>query len=380
MKQLKVAIIHNIIAPYRIPLFEKLAAYPNVNLTVYFCSETHKIRKWDVSKNLNFKYEVLPGFLFQPRSIIFNINPVIVKKIKGEKFDVVIIGGCSDITSQLAFFTSKILQTPIILWSEGIEMSPSILGKLILPLTKYFVKRCDAIIVPGTMSRDFHFKLGAELKKIFIAPNTVDNKKIIDEIEKLRPNRSELRAKQGYSNEKIILSISQIIERKGIRYLIDAFKKINQYDTNVLLLIIGDGELKDELKNYCLRNNLSNVIFTGWVSEKEKMMYYSIANLFVLPTLSDVWGLSINEAMVCELPVITTTEAGCSQDLIVPGLNGYDIEPRDADQLFKSIKCIILENSDNKMGFESKKIIQNNFTVEKTVQGFVDAINYCLAK
>jgi glycosyltransferase involved in cell wall biosynthesis len=380
MKKNKVALVHNIIAPYRIPIFEGLAASPDIDLTVYFCSETHSYRKWEVLKDVNYNYEILPGFLFQLRDITVNINIPIIKKLRSGNFDIVIIGGCVDFTSQMAYFFSKIHHKPVILWSEGIEPSSSLVGKLIQPIINHIVRGCTAIIVPGTMSRDYHKGITNEENNIFIAPNSIDNEKYLNEIMRLNPKRDMIKEKLGYKDVKIILSLSQIIERKGIIYLIQAFELIRRENPDVILLIVGAGEQKDDLIKYCLEKNLSNVFFPGWVDEYEKIVYYSISDLFVLPTLSDVWGLSINEAMVTGLPVITTTKAGCSKDLIVPGLNGYIVTPKDVNGLFNAINTVLLDNHDNNLGIKSQQIIQEHFCVEKMIKGFIDAINYCLTE
>ena len=109
MKKYKVALIHNIIAPYRIPLFEGLANHPSVDFFVYYCSSTHKERKWDVSENDKYNYLILPGITIELSGIIYHINPSIVRMLIKEKYDAVIIGGYSDFTTQTAFFLSKLI-------------------------------------------------------------------------------------------------------------------------------------------------------------------------------------------------------------------------------------------------------------------------------
>ena len=167
MKKNKVALIHNIIAPYRIPLFEGLANHPSIDFYAYFCSKTHKERKWDISENNKFKYQILTGIAIELSPFIYQINPSIVRELIKEKYDAVIIGGYTDFTTQTAFFLSKLMKKPILLYSEGTKPLKPI-WKIINPFEKYIIRNTDAIIVPGRCSKNFHIKMGAKKEKIFM--------------------------------------------------------------------------------------------------------------------------------------------------------------------------------------------------------------------
>ena len=312
MKKYKVALIHNIMSPYRIPLFEKISNSPHINLITYFCSKTHVERKWDILDSDKYKYEILTGTTIEYSGIIYHINPSIIVKLIKEKYDIVIIGGSSDFTTQAAFVCSRLLRIPVILWSENIGNSESSLVKIVSPFTKYIIRNVDALIVPGFMSRDFHIKCGVSPKNIFIAPNSVNNNIFMKE--NSRPHRIQMKNGLNIEGKKVILFVGQLIERKGLWYLLKSYKKLSDEIQNVCMIIVGDGCLKNDLSSFCVKENIKNVKFTGWVSDIQKCDFYSIADVFVLPTLHDVWGLVINEAMASGLPVITTKSAGASED------------------------------------------------------------------
>lgn len=377
MKKYKVAIIHNIISPYRVPLFEGLSKLPSIDLFVYFCAKTHKERKWDILESDRYNYEILSGVTLEIGCIIYHINPSIISKLIKGKYEVVILSGCTDFTTQAAFVTSKLLKTPVILWSEGIEGAQSLLGKVISPLTKYIVRNVDAVIVPGMMSRDFHIKQGAVQEKIFIAPNIVDNKMFMQQSQKIKKEKEGLKQELNIQNVKIILFVGQLIKRKGVEYLLKAYKKLKYEYDGICLVIIGDGALKNELEEICIKEHIKGVHFTGWVSEEQKIIYYSIADLFILPTLEDVWGLVINEAMCCGLPVISTKAAGCAVDMTLPGENGFIVDAASVEQLYSAMNEIILNDElARKMGKKSLEIIERMFCLGKLVNGFVSAIEY----
>lgn len=379
MEKYKVALIHNIIAPYRILFFERLYEHPSIDLSIYFCAKTHKHRKWDILESDRYNYEILSGITLELAGITYHINPPIISKLIKEKYDVVILNGTTNFTTQAAFITSKFLKTPTILWSEGIESAQSLLGKFISPLTKYIVRNVDAVVVPGTMSRDFHIKQGAVPEKIFIAPNIVDNEMFVLQSSKLKKEKERLKQELNIQNEQVILFVGQLIKRKGSEYLIRAYRKLKEEYDNVCLVIIGDGVLKSKLEEICIEEHIEDVRFTGWVSEEQKIIYYSISDLFVLPTLSDLCPLVLNEAMACGLPVISTNAAGCAMDLIIPGDNGFIVDAGNVDQLYAVMGKIVLnEGVARKMGEKSLEIIESRYTIDKIVNGFVSAIDYAI--
>jgi len=379
MEKYKVAFIHNIIAPYRVPLFEHLSRHPSIELFVYFCANTHKNRRWGVLESNKYDYKVLQGVTLILFGYNYHVNPSIVSKLIKGKYDVVILSGNPDFTTHIAFLTCKLLKIPVIWWSEGIENSQSMAGKLINPITKYIVKNVNSIIVPGNLSLNFHVKMGAEFDKIFLAPNTIDNDLFIKNSSQIKKDKSEFKRSLNFDNKEVILYLGQLIEVKGVEYLIKAYNMLKQEHDEICLNIIREGVLKDKLEKMCIENNIKDVYFKGWVSEEMKYIYYSTSDLFVLPTLDDVWGLVINEAMCCGLPVISTKAAGASWDMIIPEENGYVVEPSNLDQLYLAMKNIMEDKFlRDKMGKKSLEIVKTKFNIANMINGFVSAIEYSL--
>jgi glycosyltransferase involved in cell wall biosynthesis len=346
----KVVLIHNIISPYRVPLFEGLSNHPSIDLTVYFCAKTHKHRKWDVLESEDYKYEILSGTTLEFSGITYHINPSIVSRLINGKYDAVILSGNPDFTTHIAFLTCKLLKIPFIWWSEGIETSQSTLGKLISPFTKYIIRSSASVVVPGILAKKFHMKLGAASEKIFFAPNIVDNDLFIKKSSTFKQNIVSIKQELNLPNKKIILYVGRLIEAKGLLYLLESYKKLKLEYNDICLVFVGNGSFKDKLENLCVEENINDVIFTGWLSD-ERIKYYSIADIFVFPTLRDVWGLVINEAMCCGLPVVSTKAAGSSIDMIKPGENGFIVDAEDVNHLYFAMKEITSNKElANKMG------------------------------
>jgi len=273
----KVAILHNIVTPYRLDLFEEIASQPGIDCTVYYYTEKYSDRLWDTKQN-NTKYasQILPGLTVNLPllNIPFSINPSITKEIRNNGYDVVIVGGFSDVSSLLAILQCKILGKKIIIWSELTGHFLSTRSKLYLPIIRFIFHFSDAFIVPSTMAKAFHLKMGVPSSKVFISPNTIDNKKYTNVSRKYREEKEKIKAELSLSEEKIILFMGRLIERKGLLYLLESFNRLQKERDDIALVIVGEGAQKAELLEFCKKKQIESVYFPGFVTEDEKMKYY----------------------------------------------------------------------------------------------------------
>jgi glycosyltransferase involved in cell wall biosynthesis len=238
------------------------------------------------------------------------------------------------------------------------------------------LQRSNAVVAAGTKAKEFFLRCGVDPRKIFVSPDAsvpIFDDNIVSEKEKLKK-------KLGVEGKCIVLYFGRLVERKGVAVLIKAFSKIQKSFSNSVLVIAGEGEERKKLEDLCVELKLKNVIFTGYVVEKSKSLYFSIADVFVLPSVThsgEVWDLVLNEAMSLGKPVISTTAAGASYDLIKNGLNGYIVKGGDIDGLSNAIEDLLRSPEKmRRMGLESKRIVENYFTFDKMVEGFVKAIKY----
>ena len=379
MRRYKVAIITNIPAPYRIPLFEKIAEHPSVDLHVYFTAVSEGNREWSVELSDRFNYKILPGFTLKyPGKELFSyhFNISIIQELIRNDYDVIIAGGYASFATQISFFLCKMRKVPFILWSGGTINEPSLLRKISLPLAKFIVRNSDACIAYGTRAKEYLVSLGASPEKVFIAYNTVDTDFFRQQNFKFKAQKDDLNDKMGIKNKKIALYIGQLIERKNVKLLIKAYSKLKD-ELDIALLIVGNGMQKNELKNLCIKNNINDVFFVGFKQKEELPWYYAMSDLFVLPSAQEVWGLVLNEAMACGLPVIATDKVGASVDLIKNQENGYVVESRNIEQLYEAMKKILANPKiEESMSKRSQEMIEESFTIEHAAKGFVSAIEY----
>lgn len=382
MKKLKVMILHNIISPYRNPLFEELSK--KYDLMVYFCKENDKERKWSTKlDDYSFKYKILPHKQIGP----FVINPTIKDELEKEDFDIYILGE----NPENAFIIKKILKfakrrnKKIILWNE--KINNKILSLINLKKSKNVLKKISYNLI-NLIYKKYRLKIYSKTN-VFIAFSKKSTKFLIEEginISKIKTTsqimpeiilpKSMWKSKpKEYKNKKIIFHIGYLTERKGINYLIEAFNKLNRKDT--LLLIAGTGEEENKLKKLAKDNK--NIIFLGYKDGIKKADYYSISDFFVCPTLHDCWGLVINEAFYYGLPVISTNKAGAIE-LIEESKTGFIIKDKNVGQLKEAMKKLLdnpkllKQMKQNVSKISKSKIVDINTSVKT----FEKAINYAI--
>ena len=125
---------------------------------------------------------------------------------------------------------------------------------------------------------------------------------------------------------------------------------------------------------YCREHKFRDVFFEGFKQQNELPFYYGVADIMVVPSMRDEWGLVMNEAMAASLPVIASDRAGATHDLIEHGVNGYRFSAGEAGELAHWL-AELLENEvlRHQMGERSLEIIQQ-FSPRKCAEGFLRAI------
>jgi glycosyltransferase involved in cell wall biosynthesis len=235
------------------------------------------------------------------------------------------------------------------------------------------VRLNNAYIPSGIESREFLVSLGAPEDRCFTAVDAIEDIRRSPEYEKIHEESKRVRSEQS---DLVLLFSGQLIERKGLDLLFAAYEKIHDL-SDVALWIMGSGPLEKELKEDALRKDLRNVKFLGFMNEREKWIYYLVSDVFVLPTREDVWGLVVNEAMLCGLPVICSKFAGCCSDLVEDEKTGFVIDPNDTESFANVLRTVI--TGDGLRGTMSERAREKacEYSIEESAKGFLSAISFC---
>lgn len=372
MKQ-RLIIITEIIAPYRIPVFNALAQNPEIDLRVIFLAKTDpSTRQWRIyAEEIKFSYEILPSWRTRLKKYNLLLNQKVAVALRNANPDVIICGGYNYLASWQALRWAKHNRVPFLLWSESTANDNRAGHRVVESLKKKFFDKCDGCIVPGTSAGEYGRRMNVDPERIFVAPNAVDNHLFASRADHARRASPRMRAELNLPAQYFIFA-GRLVKSKGVFELWEAYGSLNEdLRSQFGLVFAGDGPLRPELESIAKSISPGTIRFAGFLQRDELACYYGLANCLVFPTHSDPWGLVVNEAMACGLPVICGQTAGCAADLVKT--NGRLIDSRNVDQLVHAMQEIASDaDLRRRMSRESLKIIQN-YSPEICASGMAQA-------
>lgn len=369
----RVVIITEIIAPYRIPVFNALAREITIDLHVIFLSKTDaSLRQWRAYEDeIRFSYEVLPSWRQRIGKYNILLNHSLAGALHNADPDLIICGGYNYLASWQAMRWAAHHQVQFLLWSESTASDRRSRHLMVESLKKLFFRNCAAFVVPGKSAQDYLEQMGVPRKNIFIARNAVDIGRFSEIGRKARAEAARARHELVLP-ERYFLFVGRLVREKGVVDLIQAYGELPpEMRERIGLVFAGDGPMRAELEARARDVYPGTVRFTGFVDRDGLAPIYSLAECIVLPTYTDTWGLVVNEAMACGLPVICTRVAGCAVELVQS--NGRLIEPGNVPELRRAMMEIaadpVLRNG---MSAQSEEMIRE-FSPEVWASGIVEA-------
>lgn len=374
--------VHSFLAPYRIPLFAELAK--RFALEVWILADVGKLRNWPTEVPADaFNFRLLPHLRVPTgsRDYQFVLNYTLPFALARRRHDVIMGCGWDTPSTFYAAYHARMRKTPFVLWAGSTAGEASWRRKLTRPLVRDLVRHADACVAYGTRSKDYLITLGAEAGRVFCAYNTVDTRRFARESRLNEHERHALRNRLGIRTPRVILYCGQLIERKGLGDLLPAFKRCAEGCSDVTLLVVGNGPRKARF--HALAEGLGirdRVVFAGFVPQETLPPYYGLADLFVLPSREEVWGLVINEALACGVPALTTNAVGAAPDLIRDGVNGYLVPPGDVTALSEALVRHFGPHTDRAAMREAARRSIEPFTIERAADAFVAAVGCALSR
>ena len=318
----RAALITEIIAPYRIPVFNALNELLDGGLHVIFINETEGRRNWPVYRDeIRFSYEVLGGLRFnvpyrgdsQP---VYLARPVVGRLARG-RFDSVLVGGWNHLECYEALAWCRTRSHKFVFWSETPLLGELPARPVRTMLKRAVVSQADAFVVPGPSAARYLAALGADATRIYEAPNAVAN-----EFWSVKPPKPASR------DVMTLLFVGRLVESKGVDVAIRAFAA-SRLSGAAELLLAGNGPERAALE----RLAVPGVRFLGEQDREALRALYHAADVLVFPSRYDPWGLVVNEAACAGLPAIASDGAGASRDMIRDGENGMLVEAGSEESL-----------------------------------------------
>lgn len=344
-------------APYRERMHEVVASNENFRYSVIYCTELEPNRNWKLDYG---KYSM--HFLSKRSKSFRHNNYNVIKVLRDINPNVIIITGFSP-TMLYAFFWTVLKHRKIIVYNDGTyesEKNFSILHKLI---RKIVFKRTSAFVAPGNATIRLYKSYNIKDKLMFKSCLCVEN---------------GLFKNQDLNNRDFHIMFSgQIIGRKMPLFFTEIAKGLKKYLPALKVLIVGEGTLRETMLKE-LDDSGIEYLFTGFLDQKTLLSYYSKSKLFLFPSLNDPWGIVANEACASGTPVITCTNAGAANDLVVHNKNGY-VLPLDVEQWIEySLK--VLTNAKLLEEFSKNAIAMvKEYNPLQAAKGIQDSIYFSLS-
>lgn len=244
-------------------------------------------------------------------------------------------------------------------------------------IKRFFIQKAKVCFASGEYAKKYFLHYGAKEQNVKIHNFTSLHKKDILDCVPNDEKKSEYKSRLLLQDKKTVLSIGQFIPRKGYDVLLDAWGDL---DTSYELVIIGGGPDKEKYQKIIQEKNYQNVRLIDFMPKEQVMDYYIAADIFVLPTREDIWGLVINEAMACGLPVVTTNMCIAGNEYVQNDLNGYIVPIDNAKELYAAMKKVLFDTElSQKMALENIKLMKE-CTIERIVESHIDAISIVLGE
>jgi len=328
-------LIQPAIAPYRVPLFQEISSTPGIDLTVVVQAETLAGHPWKIDLvRLPFRVLRVPSMRWQRNfeSEAF-ISPAIIREFLRHRPDVVICSGFT-MSTMLLFLPMLLFRTPYIIWNEGTSLTDDNISPIKKRIRRALARLASSFLVAGSLSRQYIEGLLPRPKNgLFqLAYNCIDNAHFMRDMSN-EDDQTRLRQLKQRFAPRNLLHVGKLGERKGIKQLLEAYRRLvhDHGMDDVGLILLGEGPLRQYVCDFSEQYKLDKIHVEGFVSQDQIPVYYALADVFVLLSIADPNPLVIFEALAAGLPIVCSSRAGNAVDFIVNGSNGYQVDPLNLD-------------------------------------------------
>lgn len=328
----RILFLTNYPSPYRVNFFDELGKLCDLTV-LYFAKPTaYRDENWFVESNGYFKAVQLGKrkLAFRGKTVCLDVTDWLK-----QNWDAIVVCGYSLPTTIYAITWLRRKKIPFYMEVDGGLVRET--SGMKYRFKKSLVSAASWWLGTGVHTREYLVNYGAKADRVYSYPFTSLYEADILPKPVTPEEKQQLRRELGMGEEKVILYVGRFTWEKGMDALLDAAVDLPR-DTGIYFI---GGEPTDGHLAFCKEKNLKNVHFVGFTKKAALLGYYRAADLLVLPTHSDVWGLVINEAMACGLPVVTTDKCVAGMELIQNGVNGYIIPVKQHAPLVEAIRKVI---------------------------------------
>jgi glycosyltransferase involved in cell wall biosynthesis len=393
-RKLRVLTISSHPIQYGAPLFRLMARHPKLDFQVAYCSlrgaesagydpEFGANVQWDVPLLDGYKWTHIPNRGSGAEGFFAWRNTGLWNFIRQGNFDAVISHiGYVRATFWIAYLAARSVGIPFIFGTDASSIEPRDESTLKLAIKRVIwpavFSLSGQVLTASSAGRDMMIGLGFPADRVSMTLDTVDNDWWLAQATAI--NREEARQSLGFAlQEKIILFCAKLQPWKRPMDLLHAFA--SAAIPNAKLIFAGDGAQRAELEQQAAALNLSDKVqFLGFVNQSQLPKLYKAADLMVIPSRYEPFGLVVNEAMLCGCPVVASDRVGAVRDLITHGETGYVYPCGDVNALAMLFKNIFADPT--RLHSVQQNALQRikTWTPQASADALVSAVEQALAR
>ena len=356
---MRIAIVTNIPAPYRVPVYNRLAAADGIDLHVFYSVEREPDRSWDLPV-FEHAHSFLNGRMYTRSGRYIHDNPEVFDRLKAFAPDVVITTGYNP-THLYAIGYALWYKRHHVAMTDGTDLSEEGLSAIHRKIRRFVLTRSSAFIAASAGGRRLFRQYGIADHKIFSSP--------------LCANTSVEWANAVPVEPAIDLLFSgRLVEVKNAAFFLTVAQLVAaRLRRRVSVAILGSGPLEAALRSQAASiGDAVDVRFAGHVSQSDVPRWFSAARLFLFPTHWDPWGIVANEACEAGLPVLVSPHAGVAGELVQDGVNGY-VLPLEAGKWAQAAAGLLEDSAQHALMAANARRLVAGFSFENAARGIESA-------
>jgi glycosyltransferase involved in cell wall biosynthesis len=363
--RIRLAIVTNIPAPYRIPVFNCLAADPTIDLQVFYAAKKEPDRDWDLP-DLSHPHRFLREAFFRRQNGRFlHNNPDVFAALREFNPQVVLTTGFNP-THLYAFAYSQIYGRRHVAMTDGTALSEAELSWLHRLARQMVIWRSGSFVVASKGGRALFRGYGAPEGRIWFSPLCANTSVPWHQVAPCAPNLD-------------FLFSGRLVDVKNPLFALQVARGVaRRLGRRTSLAVLGAGPLESALRAHaaefaehvdvCLAGNVRQADVPGW---------FASARVFLFPTLWDPWGVVANEACLAGVPVIASPHAGAAGELILDGVNGY-VRPLKLPLWIDAAVGLISNSALHAQFSEQARLYVQPYNFENAARGIADAVRMAI--
>lgn len=306
---------------FEVPFYRHAAADPTHRLRVLYTDPrgAEPVYDQELGRSVSWGIDLLGGYdhAFCPDS------GALQRELRKTRYDLVLVNGYTRRLYVLAAALARGSRMPVALRLDSalFETPPprAVAKRLLFDL--YLKRMYRLFFGVGNLTLDYLRYFGVPEERMALFPYAVDVEAFRRGSDLPPARRAAARARLGIPEDAcVLLSVAKLNPREAPWDLLRAYAR--RFENDRWLVIAGDGPERAALEAFARERSLQRVLFLGYVPYPELPVLYGISDLFLHPAREERWGVSVQEALACGLPVITSSRVGAARDLILPGRNG----------------------------------------------------------